>query len=177
MNLILYSMKKANPNPDKYGMMILSISRKEIESFDHINVLRFLESVKTKAKQYESKFNILVTGFDDDGRELYEIEELRHYFDFLDRCFPYWFYFLIKTLPPKYSPINLLIALVVPIESVVQNHSKIKHIEFNGPKLQQFISIHFDYLNELSDELGLPESENLRISKEVMANIAPGMNF
>lgn len=157
-------------------MMILSISRKEIESFDHINVLHFLEDVKTKAKQHEGKFNILVTGFDDDGRELHEIEEVRRYFDFLDRCFPYWFYFLIKTLPPNYSPIKLLMALVVPFESVVQHNAKMKSIEFNGPKLQQFMRIHFDYLNELSDELGLPESENLRISKEVMANIAPGMN-
>jgi hypothetical protein len=165
-------MKKGNPNPKKYGMMILSISRKEIETFDHIGVLNYLDGVKMKARKYEGKFNILVTGFDNDERELHEIEEVRRYFDFLDRCFPYWFYFLIKTLPPKYSPINMLISLLVPIESVISKDSQLQTIQLNIPRLQQFIKIHFDFLNELTDELGLPDSENLRISQEVMSNIS-----
>lgn len=165
-------MKKGNPNPDKYGMMVLGISRKEIEAFDHINVLNFLEGVKMKARKYEGKFNILVTGFDDDPRELHEIEEVRRYFDFLDRCFPYWFYFLIKTLPQKYSPIKILITLIVPIVSVIKRDSQMQTVQLDIPKLQQFIRIHFDFLNELTDKLGLPDSENLRISQEVMKNIS-----
>lgn len=165
-------MKKSNPNPDKYGMMILSISRKEIESFDHISILNFLEGLKAKARKYEGKFNILVTGFDNDERELHEIEEVRTYFDFLDRCFPYWFYYLIKTLPPKYSPLNMLITLLVPIKSIISKDSQMQTVQLDIPKLQLFIKTHFDFLNELTDELALSETENLRISQEVMNNIS-----
>jgi hypothetical protein len=159
-------------NIDKYGLIILSITRQEIEDFDHVQILQFLSMAKMNAKKYEGKLNFLVTGYDEDARELHEISEVKKYFDFLDRCFPYWFYFLTKRLPPKYSPIVVLISLLVPIRSVISKDSSIQTIDFDLDKLEEFFQIHFHYLNELTEELGISKSENFRISMEVRSNIS-----
>lgn len=164
-------MKKGNPDPKNYEMIVVSISRTEIDSFDHITILNTLHSCKENAKKFESRLNFLITGYDNDERELHEIEEVRIYFDFLDRCFPYWFYFLIKTLPPEYSPINMLVALLVPI-NIICKDSGMQKIDIDMSKFREFMNIHFHFLNELTDELKLSESENIRISNEVAANIS-----
>lgn len=168
MNLTKLYMKESSPDPDKYGMIVLTISRKEIETFNHITILRSLDNIKKNARKYEGKLNLMVTGFDDDQRELHEIEEVKRYFDFLDRCFPYWFYFLIKTIPSRYSPFTILLSLLVPIENIISKNS----VQFNIVAFEQFLNVHFHFLNELTDELGLPVSENMRISEEVMRNFS-----
>ena len=159
-------------NVEGFGMIVLNISREEIELFDHTRVLEFLEDVKEKALLYEGKINFSITDYDEDQRELYEIDEVREYFDFLDRCFPYWFFFLIRTLPREHSPINLLISLLIPIKEISHKDPKIHSLEIDAQLLSRFIKIHFEFLNELSDEIGITDEENLRISKEVMNNIS-----
>ena len=159
------------PDPDEFGMIILTITRNEIEAFDHSTALGFLEDIKKMALKYEGKLNIIFTGYDEDPRELNEIPEVKLYFDFLDRCFPYWFFFLIKSLPSKYSPLPLILSLVVPIKKKTLANADTQFMEFEETRFEEFMNVHFCALNELTDELKLPLEENMRISKEVIANI------
>jgi hypothetical protein len=74
------------------------ISRQQIEDGDisePLGVLRQLLNRGTAIKFCE-KVEIGVSGFDDDTRELYEIEEVRKFVYKLDSEFPYWLYFLTK---------------------------------------------------------------------------------
>jgi hypothetical protein len=160
-----------DPNPDDYGMVVLNITRKQIEAFDHLETLSFLNLVKENALKYEGKLNIWISGYDNDERELNEIIEVKIFFDFLDRCFPYWFFFLIRTLPPIHSPFITLISLLVPIQGVPKKDANIQTVFFDIPKLHDFINIHFEFFNELADQLGLSEEVIQRISKEIFANI------
>jgi len=154
-----------------YGMYVLEITRNEIEEFDHIRTLEILDGFKNNSRNYEGKLNLVVTGYDDDTRELFEIDDVRNYFIFLDKCFPYWFYFLIKLLPAQYSPLSLLASLIVPLNKISNENRDTKVVEFEEKAYRKFFEVHFQYLNELTEELGLEESENKRISIEALENL------
>ena len=158
-------------NSEKYDLIQLVISREEIESFDHIRILKTLEEMKANALKFEGKLNILIHGYDDDPRELYEIAEIRAYVDFLDRSFPYWFFFLTKKIKKPLSPFVTLISLLVPYTSILQKSAESRLVQFDEQALHEFINIHFHFLNELTDELNISLEENKRISKEVIDNI------
>jgi len=156
------------PDMKKFGMVLMTITRREVESFDHGNQLNFLYHAKDQALDANGKINFAVTGYDNDERELWEIQEVRDYFDFLDRCFPYWFFFLDRTLPRNLSPLNVLTTLLVPIDKVLESNPKNKTLELNIEAFGKYVDIHFRYLNQLTDELKMTLQENKRISKEVI---------
>jgi hypothetical protein len=74
------------------------ISRQQVETgniSEPLGVLRQLLNREAAIKFCE-RVEIGVAGFDDDPRELYEIEEVRSFVYKLDSEFPYWLYFLTK---------------------------------------------------------------------------------
>jgi hypothetical protein len=74
------------------------ISRQQVEAgniSEPLGVLRQLLHREAAIKFCE-RVEIGVAGFDDDPRELYEIEEVRSFVYKLDSEFPYWLYFLTK---------------------------------------------------------------------------------
>ncbi len=155
-------------NINKYSVILMTVTREEIESFDHRNQLSFLEMAKENAKDYKAKINLLITGYDEDERELWEIKDVRDYFDFLDRCFPYWFYFLC--LPPL-GAFQVLVTLVVPIEEILHSNKEGKIVQLDMDCLSKFMNNHLYYLNELADELQIPEKELKEISNNAVAAI------
>lgn len=74
------------------------ISRQQVEAGDinePLSVLLTLLNREAAIKLCE-RVEIGVAGFDDDPRELYEIQEVRNFMCKLDAEFPYWLYFLSK---------------------------------------------------------------------------------
>lgn len=74
------------------------IGRQQVEDGDisePLGVLRQLLNREAAIKFCE-RVEVGVAGFDDDPRELYEIEEVRRFVCKLDSEFPYWLYFLTK---------------------------------------------------------------------------------
>ena len=158
-------------NASDYQLIVLDINRKDIESFDHLSILSELDRFKEIALEFEGKLSFFVSGYEKDPRELWEIEDVRRYFDFLDRAFPYWFFFLTKKIEKGHAPINILMALLITIENQAKTNAEKKEIVFEKKSLQNFLDIHFHFLNELTDKLNLPIEENKRISEEIIENI------
>jgi hypothetical protein len=78
--------------------LTIVISREQVDAGDisePLSVLRQLLNREAAIKFCE-RVEIGVAGFDDDPRELYEIEEVRSLVHKLDSEFPYWLYFLTK---------------------------------------------------------------------------------
>lgn len=151
---------------ENYDTIVVVVSKEEVDSSDYVKVLEFFDAILLDAIRFENKLFIMIEGYDDDPRELYEIEEVRNYFSVLDKLFPYWFYFLNKKVENARSPLGLVTSILVPIVSI-QSESQRREIEFDIEQLLQFLKNHFYYLNELTDRLGLSAEENKRISMEV----------
>lgn len=151
---------------EKYDTIVVVTSKEEVDSSDYSKIVEFYDSILLDAIKFENKLFVMIEGYDDDPRELYEIEEVRNYFVVLDKLFPYWFYFLAKNGEKSRSPLGLVTSLLVPIVCI-QNESKRKEIEFDMVQFLEFLKKHFYYLNELTSKLGLSDDENRRISMEV----------
>ena len=157
--------RMGRPAPSNFEMAIYTISRKEIESFDHTGILAYLSAMKKDAVRNEGKLNIQVDGYNRDKRELCEIEEVRKYIVHLDTCFPHWFYFCYRG-NVRYSPYYLLFSMLVPHKVVSKNPHRVA-VDIGPGGLGSFMEEQFVRLNALTDELGLSWAENERISKEV----------
>lgn len=158
-------MKKINP--EKYGIIISVITKEYIDIKNFEEVQNFYSQMLDDPLKYENKVVIVIDGYENDDRELFEIQEIRDYFLTLDRLFPYWFYFLAKRNDIPYSPLKLIMMLLVPTQIINRNNQK-NTIEYDIPEFIKFMNNHFHYLNELTDKLGLPLEENKRISEEVI---------
>lgn len=156
-------------NPEKYEIIVSVISKDYIDNHNFEEINSFYQQILDDPIKYENKIVLSIDGYDDDPRELYEIAEIRDYFSILDKLFPYWFYFLNKEVNSTSSSLRLIMLLSIPVK-IIQASTEKKDIEFDVEKFIEFMNIHFHYLNELTDKLGLSLEENMRISNEVNEN-------
>lgn len=82
---------------DEVVRRTLCITRKAVESGDvteAIELLRPLIADREAAYAFRGRYRIMVLGWDEDPRELWEIPEVRSHLRRLDEAFPYWYWFL-----------------------------------------------------------------------------------
>lgn len=83
-------------------LLCLVVSRAEILSGDISTALSKLNSLLQTpeiAKAHMERVDIAFNGYDDDTRELNEIDEVRDFVQKLDSEFPFWLFFLSKHMP------------------------------------------------------------------------------
>jgi hypothetical protein len=87
------------PNLNDFDFLFIVVSKDEVRTRNISNVLatlkRLLESPSV-AQSFRERVDISFDGYNDDTRELYEIEEVREFVHALDDGFPFWLYFLSK---------------------------------------------------------------------------------
>jgi hypothetical protein len=158
-------MKKVNI--ENFDQVVFVITKEHIDHQDFEEVQSFLNLLMEDPIKYESKIFLVIHGYDNDSRELYEIQEIRDYFVILDKLFPYWFYFMLKKIEKNHSSLSLIMLLLVPFE-INSEKEGVKNVEYDIQKFNDFMNIHFHYLNELTDKLGLSDEVNKRISLDVL---------
>jgi hypothetical protein len=158
-------------NPEEYQTIVASISKKYIDNKDYDYVQNFLNQMLEEPLGYANKVIIMIEGYDDDPRELFEIQEIRDYFSTLDRLFPYWFYFINRKKIDGYSTLSLIMLLLVPNKIIKLNNGK-NSIEYDIEKFKEFMDIHFHYFNELTDKIGMSLEENKKITNEIFENFS-----
>lgn len=131
--------------------VILMFSRRQVEACDVDEPLPFLRSLTTDrhtALEFCGRLSLVVDGYNDDPRELFEIPEVRAYINRLDQAWPRWFFFLsqadesIKLLE---SCLCDTIEVVPGVTSVDMEH------------LERSLARHFGAMYRLGEELNLPE--------------------
>lgn len=73
------------------------VDRRDVEGLHvetTLNVLRRLLQDRQTVVSFRARLDIAFAGYDDDTRELHEIDEVRNFLGHLDKKFPFWFYFL-----------------------------------------------------------------------------------
>ncbi|HBH7876396.1 TPA: DUF91 domain-containing protein [Vibrio parahaemolyticus] len=138
----------------------ITITRHEVESRDITNSMTKLACLMTSknlAQKMRRKVEISFDGYSFDPRNLYDIEDVRHYVESLSREFPYLFYF--ARLDSIYAPLRVIAACHVASEQMSSGVAK---------PYRMFLEQQFVGLNEITEWLGLPLEENMQITDEVM---------
>ena len=79
--------------------LALVVSREEVIAQDCSQVLSALNALldsPERAAMFKENVDIGFSGYDEDSRELFEIEEVRDFVLKLDDAFPFWLFFLTK---------------------------------------------------------------------------------
>jgi len=141
------------------------ISRQQVETFELESSLDFLRSlVPTKhpehAWAHKGRLSLVISGYDADPRELFEIPEVCRYLRELDKHWPFWLFFL-NQVDESIKVVAMCLA------STVEVVPGAAHIDPSG--LEQFMKRAFAAVDHLFENYGFPESENEALSERVMA--------
>lgn len=143
--------------------VIFVITRQQIEAEDLEGSLEFLRSlVPTDTPQriwsHKGRLSLVISGYDADPRELFEIPEVRRYLRSIDEHWPFWLFFL--------NQVDESIKVVAAcLASTVEVAPGLAHIDPAG--LQRFMERAFSAVNFIFETCGFPESENEALSMGV----------
>ncbi|KOP36795.1 MULTISPECIES: chlororespiratory reduction 6 domain-containing protein [unclassified Flavobacterium] len=153
-------------NIERFETIVFIVAKEYIDDFNFVEIQNFCEKLLQEPSKANNKLMLMIDGYDEDPRELCEIEEVREYFSVLDKLFPYWFYFLNRNGDKTQSSLLLLASILVPIKKIEIVSGK-KYIEHDVDKFLEFMKNHFYYLEELITKIGLPDNERLIIINDV----------
>lgn len=150
----------------EFGTMLYLIDRLDIETRNTENilsVLRHLMSCREIALAYMQKVEFAVDGYDDDHRELYEIEEVVSFLKEVDRQFPFWMFF-----QSEYGVWLKILALCLSDGKNIRKGE----VCFNAKKMGALIERWFVKLNELCHRCAISEKINRKVSETCISLIA-----
>ncbi len=127
-----------------------------------------LRKTKELAHVSQGKIAFCFLGYDDDPRELWEIEPAREYVERLDAIFPELFFYASTTRSS--GTLELFAGCVCRAKWHVERPQFPSggYVEFDTNRLDEFMGRHWDGLNKMTDWLGMSEAENKRISYTIM---------
>jgi len=144
---------------DNEEVMVSDVSRPR-NFFDRLRLTKEL------AHACQGKVEITFFGYEDDPRELFEIEEVRKYVALLDDALPELFFF-VRTEAPT-STIRLFALCLTKVWWVKMPSAPTgRMVGLNTDKVGLFLTKHFPALNEMTEWVGMPIEENKRISLAV----------
>lgn len=122
MHIFLTAGEGAEPLLDHPAVVVLQISRREIESGltgDLVDRVMRLTDRSDRVARFANSLILSVDGYNDDPRELYEIDAVRKFFRDATEAWPFWLHFLNADEGPA-NQLPLLYGLLL---DVVRNTS------------------------------------------------------
>ncbi|MEF8753695.1 MAG: hypothetical protein V5B60_07105 [Accumulibacter sp.] len=142
---------KQRLRPSVTEPVVLMFSRSQVEACNvdaPLQLLRRLTEDRQTAIDSCGRISLVVDGYNDDPRELFEVPQVRAYIGRLDQAWPYWFFFL----PQVDGSIKLLESCLCDTIEVVPG---VTSIDFG--QLERSLARHFIAMHRLRKELDLPE--------------------
>jgi len=133
----------------------LVFDRTEVETRNIWTALRILNRLTEEPwlSKFRGRVALSISGYYDDPRELFEIEDVRRWVALLDRRFPYWLYFLTRVGSP----------LFFITECLCDTKREGDGVRLEPESLGRFLVRGFDAVNQL----GIPEGVNEEITADV----------
>lgn len=121
-------------------LMILEIRKENLVNKDLSRLIEFLNIVEANPKFYHKKGHITFGGYDDDAREIYEIQEIRDWCLKAIEKYPHLFYFIEDKLEGQKNIIvciaNIQAFQTGPRKSILQWHREGFNVtDKNFPKI------------------------------------------
>jgi hypothetical protein len=144
-----------------------AIDRHDVERLDPTNLKQFFERISSSerlCRKFQGRVEISVAGFENDARELWEIEEVRRYFLLADPEVLHWFFFL----DPDDERFGLKVYFLC---MTAAKRAKLKNLppgrvkaKIDMERLVHVFNTNWPRLNEMTDRLHMSIEENKRIS-------------
>ena len=152
--------------------IVLQISQRNIQDCDTSEYVTLLHGGATGSLQsFEEAFQkyvLLISGYDDDHRELYQIPEVVSFIKDLNSKLPFWLYF-VNTSDKKFF--SWMIACLCQAMSLVQDEETI-YADFNAEAYNDLIESQLNNVVKLMSGLGMGESIQEKVLKELSTNLA-----
>jgi hypothetical protein len=137
------------------------VDRADVESGNVepiLTVLRHLLVSPETVRAFMDRVHLTFAGYDEDPRELHQIQDVRAYVSKLDEHFPFWFYFI-----NLYDDMLLVIQLILCGYTIDEQ----KGYVIDTVDLGNFLAKHYTALNWLIEKCGLGEELIERRSKRI----------
>lgn len=139
----------------------VGVDRKDVERCDLETTLRTLKHLlqdRWTVQNFRGRLDLGFFGYDDDPRELYEIEDVRRFACELDKKFPFWLYF-----------INLHNGTLTLILLCLCQYSKGPNgmLVLEEGERERFLVEHYTAVNWLFVTYGLDDKDNEALTMQV----------
>jgi len=168
-------MNEFSSSPPDMGQqsdyIVLQISQEAIQNCNTSEYVALLHAVTGSLKSFEAAFQryvFLISGYDDDPRELYQIPEVVSFIKDLNSKLPFWLYF-VNTGDKRFF--SWLIACLCRAMSLDQDDETI-YADFNAEAYNDLIEYQFNNIVKLMSVLGMGESIQEKVLKELSTNLA-----
>ena len=151
--------------------IVLQIPQEAIQNCDTSEYVTLLHGITDSLQSFEAAFQryvFLISGYDNDQRELYQIPEVVWFKKDLNSKLPFWLYF-INTSDKKFF--SWMIACLCRAMSLDQDEETI-YADFNADAYNELIETQFSNIVKLMSRLGMGESIQKKVIKELSANLA-----
>ena len=151
--------------------IVLQISQENIKDCNTSEYVTLLHGATGTIQSFEAAFQryvFLISGYDDDPRELYQIPEVVSFIKDLNSKLPFWLYF-INTADKRFF--SWMIACLCQTMSLDQDEETI-YADFNADAYNDLIEYQFRNIVKLMSGLGMGESIQEKVLKELSANLA-----
>jgi hypothetical protein len=150
--------------------ILFVISREQIERFDIGESIDFLRSLlppdpPDAVWKLKGRISLVVSGYDGDPRELFEIPEVCRYLKALDDLWPYWFFFFSQAD-------ESLMVLAMCLASAIEVDPGRAYVD--PEDLSRFLERGLSAVNRIFDTYGFPPSENSELSTGVLRIFSNG---
>ena len=151
--------------------IVLQISQENIKDCNTSEYVTLLHGATGTIQSFEVAFQryvFLISGYDDDPRELYQIPEVVSFIKDLNSKLPFWLYF-VNTSDKRFF--SWMIACLCQAMSLDQDEETI-YADFNADAYNDLIEYQFSNTLKLMTGLGMGESIQNKVLKELSANLA-----
>ena len=151
--------------------IVLQISQENIKDCNTSEYVTLLHGATGTIQSFEVAFQryvFLISGYDDDPRELYQIPEVVSFIKDLNSKLPFWLYF-INTSDKKFF--SWMIACLCRAMSLDQDEETI-YADFNTDAYNDLIEYQFSNIVKLMSGLEMGESIQEKVLKALSANLA-----
>ena len=150
---------------------VLQISQEAIQNCDTSEFVTLLHGATGSLQSFTEAFQkyvLLISGYDDDPRELYQIPEVVSFIKDLNSKLPFWLYF-VNTSDKKFF--SWMIACLCQAMSLDQDEETI-YADFDAEAYNDLIEYQFSNIVKLMSGLGMGESIQEKVLKELSTNLA-----
>ena len=152
--------------------IVLQISQSDIKDCNTSEYVTLLHGATDSLQSFEEAFQkyvLLISGYDDDDtRELYQIPEVVKFIKDLNSKLHFWLYF-VNTSDKKFF--SWMIACLCQAMSLDQDEETI-YADFNADAYNDLIEYQFSNIVKLMSGLGMGETIQEKVLKELSTNLA-----
>jgi len=151
--------------------IVLQISQSDIKDCNTSEYVTLLHGATGSLQSFEEAFQkyvFLISGYDDDASELYQIPEAVKFIKDLNSKLPFWLYF-VNTSDKRFF--SWMIACLCQAMSLDHDEDTI-YADFNADTYNELIEYQFSNIVKLMSGLGMGESIHEKVLKELSTNLA-----